>query len=82
INEAFGDTVNWDLIPMVAMDSMNLTSSNPVFGFNALGGAVALEMKNGRTWQGAAAEASTGSFGRLNASAEIGKRWDDWSIYA
>ncbi|MBL7372833.1 hypothetical protein INQ23_26330, partial [Escherichia coli] len=32
--------------------------------------------------QGAAAEASTGSFGRLNASAEIGKRWDDWSIYA
>ncbi len=81
INESFGDTVNWDMIPMAAVDSMNLTSSNPVFGFNALGGAVALQMKNGRTWQGNVAEVSTGSFGRFNATGEVGRRWDDWNAY-
>jgi hypothetical protein len=30
-NDAFGDTVNWDLIPPTAIDSINLEASNPVF---------------------------------------------------
>src|SRR5271154_6421630 len=33
-NDAFGDTVNWDLIPPTAVDSINLEASNPVFGLN------------------------------------------------
>lgn len=81
INESFGDTVNWDLIPMIALDMLNLTSSNPVFGFNALGGAVALEMKTGRTAEGTGAEFSTGSFGRRNVAVENGWRSDNWSSY-
>src|SRR4051812_8680324 len=52
INEVFGDTVNWDVIPDRAINRTNLLGSNPVFGLNALGGAIALEMKNGFTWQG------------------------------
>ncbi len=72
INEAFGDTVNWDLIPDVAINRVNLTGANPVFGLNALGGALAVEMKNGFTFQGGEAELSGGSFGRRGLSLEYG----------
>ena len=37
-NQPFGDTVDWDLIPNIAIDKINLEGSNPVFGLNALGG--------------------------------------------
>ena len=30
VNEAFGDTVNWDLVPAVAVNRLNLVSNNPV----------------------------------------------------
>jgi iron complex outermembrane receptor protein len=81
VNEAFGDTVNWDLIPDFAIDSMNLTSTNPVFGFNALGGAAAIELKNGFTFQGGEAEGSTGSFHRSSGIVQYGKSWGDWAVY-
>ena len=58
INEAFGDTVNWDLIPASAIDRADVWTSNPVFGLNALGGAVSIQMKNGFTYQGTSAEVS------------------------
>ncbi len=61
INEAFGDTVNWDLIPETAINGMTLSPSNPVYGFNALGGAVSIEMKNGFNYQGAEGEVRGGS---------------------
>ena len=32
INEVFGDTVNWDLIPQNAINGMTLVPSNPVYG--------------------------------------------------
>jgi iron complex outermembrane recepter protein len=48
-NEAFGDTVNWNLIPTNAIDRSDLWTNNPVFGLNALGGAINLTMKNGFT---------------------------------
>jgi iron complex outermembrane receptor protein len=47
LNEAFGDTVNWDLIPEAAIDRADIWTNNPAFGLNALGGAVSLQMKNG-----------------------------------
>ncbi|MCK5889337.1 MAG: Plug domain-containing protein, partial [Methylococcales bacterium] len=41
-NEPFGDSVNWDLIPQGAIDTMSLMpGSNPLFGLNTLGGAIA-----------------------------------------
>jgi hypothetical protein len=50
VNESFGDTVNWDLIPEYAINSVSLISgSNPVFGLNTLGGALSVKTKNGRT---------------------------------
>lgn len=73
INEPFGDVVNWDLIPMNAIASMNLVpGSNPVYGLNTLGGAISLQTKSGRTHQGGAIEASAGSWARKNAAAEYG----------
>ena len=51
VNEPFGDTVNWDLVPLEALDNAVLFStSNPVFGQNTLGGALALNTKNGFTY--------------------------------
>lgn len=48
VNEVFGDTVNWDLIPEASIHSMNLVGgANPVFGLNTLGGAISIETKNG-----------------------------------
>ncbi len=51
-NQAFGDTVNFDLLPDMAIDAMNLEGSNPVFGLNALGGALNVQLKNGFTYHG------------------------------
>jgi hypothetical protein len=81
VNEAFGDTVNWDLIPDFAIDSMNLTSTNPVFGLNALGGAAALDMKTGFTFQKLEFEALDGSFGRRQETAQYGRAWGNWAAY-
>jgi iron complex outermembrane receptor protein len=81
LNEAFGDTVNWDAIPENAIARADLWSSNPVFGLNALGGAVNLVMKNGFTWQGAEASLQGGSYGHGMASAQWGLEDRGFSFY-
>lgn len=73
INEAFGDVVSWDLIPMNALANMSLMpGSNPMFGLNTLGGAISMQTKRGYTHRGGAVELSGGSWGRYNAQAEYG----------
>ena len=73
INEPFGDVVNWDLIPMNAVEGMNLIpGSNPVFGLNTLGGAISIQTKSGRTNPGGQVELYGGSWGRVAGSAEYG----------
>jgi iron complex outermembrane receptor protein len=72
INEVFGDIVNWDFIPEKAINQMTLVPSNPVYGLNALGGALSLEMKNGFTYQGIEGEVSGGSYGRIGTSVQAG----------
>jgi outer membrane receptor protein involved in Fe transport len=73
INEPFGDTLNWDLIPESAIGSVNLIpGSNPLFGLNTLGGALSVQMKNGFTHPGHQAELYGGSFGRVIQAVESG----------
>jgi outer membrane receptor protein involved in Fe transport len=73
VNESFGDTVNWDLIPESAIDAVSLISgSNPVFGLNTLGGAISIQTKNGRDDPGTGIEAYDGSFGRHSLEAQTG----------
>ena len=81
VNEVFGDTVNWDLIPPQAIYSADVFTNNPVFGLNALGGAVSLQMKNGFLWQGFETQVTGGSFGRVSGQFEYGKLSDDYSLY-
>ena len=47
VNEVFGDTVNWDFIPEYAVQRIDLVPNNPIYGLNALGGALSVQMKNG-----------------------------------
>ncbi len=72
INEAFGNTVNWDLFPDVAIDRADLVSSSPLYGLNALGGAISVTMKNGFTYQGGELELSGGSFDQRSVVAQFG----------
>ncbi len=81
INEVFGDIVNWDFIPENAISSMTLVPSNPVYGLNALGGALSFDMKNGFTYQGVEAEAGGGSYGRIGTSVQAGGQNGNLSGY-
>ena len=73
INEPFGDLVNWDLIPQSAISSINLIpGSNPLFGLNTLGGALAIHTKSGFEYPGVAIQSYGGSFGRGAAEFEAG----------
>jgi iron complex outermembrane receptor protein len=81
LNEAFGDTVNWDAIPQNAVARMDVWSANPVFGLNALGGAVNMVMKNGFTHPGGDASLQGGSYGHGMASGEWGMTDGNFSFY-
>jgi hypothetical protein len=81
INEAFGDTVNWDLIPTGAIQSVAVVANNPAFGLNALGGAINVQMKDGFIYHGAEIDTMGGSFGRIQSSAQWGKQYDQFAVY-
>jgi hypothetical protein len=53
LNQPFGDVVSWDLIPLLAIGTTTLMpGSNPLFGLNTLGGALAIQTKDGSTSPG------------------------------
>ncbi|HYC25493.1 MAG TPA: Plug domain-containing protein, partial [Roseiarcus sp.] len=80
-NEAFGDTVNWDLMPTVAVRSIDIVSNNPAFGLNALGGAISVQMKNGFTSPGGSLDVMGGSYGRAQSALQWGKQVDNIAVY-
>jgi len=83
INEPFGEVVQWDLVPLFAIDEAQLMpGSNPLYGLNSLGGSLALRLKNGFRNPGTAASALGGSFGRSHAVMEYGGSGGGWGLYA
>lgn len=72
LNQPFGETVNWDLIPERAIRSVTLQGSDPTFGLNALGGSLAVRLKSGFEAPGGEAAISGGSFGRSRAELQYG----------
>lgn len=80
-NQPFGDTVNWDLIPDIAIDHINLEGSNPVFGLNALGGALAVQMKNGFIYHGGEVDALGGSFDHYEGDMQYGVQAGNVAAY-
>src|SRR5262249_26858509 len=53
----------------------------PVFGLNALGGALAVELKTGRSFQGIGGEVAIGRVGKRQLGVEAGVRRSGWSAY-
>ena len=91
VNEPFGDSVNWDLIPASSIGSIQLIpGSNPAFGLNTLGGAIAVYTKSGSSEYparpGGSITLSGGSFGRRTLGFEAGGKAADpvgnWDWFA
>jgi iron complex outermembrane receptor protein len=81
INEAFGDIVNWDFLPSNAINNVAVVTGNPVFGLNALGGSLVIDMKDGFNYQGAEIDTRFGSFGRKQVSTQGGMQSGNWAVY-
>jgi iron complex outermembrane receptor protein len=82
INESFGDVVNWDLLPATAISSMQLIpGSNPLFGLNTLGGALAINTKSGKEYPGFSMSLSAGSFNRKQVAVEYGGANGNWDYF-
>ena len=65
LNQPFGDVVSWDLIPKSAIASLSLNpGSNPLFGLNTLGGALAVQTKDGRQHPGTSLQVLAGAHRR------------------
>jgi len=72
LNLPFGDTVPFDVIPDAALAGMALTDASPVYGLNALGGAVVMTTATGFSDPGTVATASYGRFDERELSAATG----------
>lgn len=73
LNQPFGDVVSWDLIPRSAISTIALMpGSNPLFGLNTLGGALAIQSKDGLHNPGTTVQVMGGSWGRAAAEFETG----------
>jgi outer membrane receptor protein involved in Fe transport len=82
VNEPFGDVVNWDMLPMNALASVDVfPGSNPIFGLNTLGGAFALKTKDGFNNAGADVDILTGSFGRKQLQLEGGWNNGEFALF-
>lgn len=72
-NEPFGDVINWDALPPIAIDSLQvMPGANPLFGLNTLGGAISIRTRDGFDTTGGRALLSAGAFGRLRAEGDWG----------
>jgi len=81
-NEPFGDTVNWDLFSLSALESITLYSgSNPIFGHNTLGGALSLVTKNGFDFEHNELSLQWGSFGQKQVNLQSGGNAENWAYY-
>jgi outer membrane receptor protein involved in Fe transport len=75
INEPFGDVINWDMLPEAALARLSLVpGSNPLYGLNTLGGAIALETRSGLQDPGGEITLSGGAHGRRRADLAYGLR--------
>ena len=81
MNEPFGDVTLWDKIPNFAIGGMQLIpGSNPLYGLNTLGGAIAMQTKSGRDAKGASVELEAGSWNRQRYLAQYGGVSKDGSV--
>jgi iron complex outermembrane receptor protein len=61
--------------PNIAIKRVDLISSSPVYGLNALGGGISISMKDGFSYHGSDVELSGGSFGNHAAAVQYGAKF-------
>ncbi|WP_019881534.1 MULTISPECIES: TonB-dependent receptor domain-containing protein [unclassified Methylophilus] len=73
VNEPFGDVVNWDMLPLNALGSLDIfPGSNPLFGLGTLGGALSMKTKSGFDSKEGSLEYLGGSFKRNQFQGSVG----------
>jgi outer membrane receptor protein involved in Fe transport len=80
-NQPFGETVHFDLLPSAAIDRADLFDASPEYGLNALGGALAIATKTGRSAPGMFASVSSTNYGNKEGVLEAGWKGDRASAY-
>ncbi len=80
-NQPFGDTVNWDLIPNIAIGHLTAEGADPLFGLNALGGSFNITLKDGFTTHGGQADLSGGAFGTVQGDIQYGVQSGNQALY-
>lgn len=82
INEPFGEVVNWDLIPMNAIASINMIpGSSPMFGLNTLGGALSMTTKSGFSDHFLRTQFLTGAWGRQQTQFSNGIHGERFALF-
>lgn len=81
ISESFGDIVNYDFLPDNAIAGMSILGANPVYGLNAIGGAIGITMRDGFNFQGVEVDSRFGSFGHREGSLAVGARSGNWGVF-
>lgn len=80
-NLPFGDTVAMDLLPDVAVNTVSLRDNNPLYGLNALGGALVIATHSGQSAPGLSAGLGIGDHGRREAELAFGARGKSTSLF-
>lgn len=80
-NQPFGDTVPFDLLPDAAVEKIHLFDSSAVYGLNALGGAIAIETKTGRSAPGVMLSATGGRHDAYDIESSAGWASGAWSAF-
>ncbi|NWK96433.1 TonB-dependent receptor [Sphingobium lactosutens] len=80
-NQPFGDTVAFDLLPEAAIRKVSLLDASPVYGLNALGGAMLIETRTGLSDPGLEASMTGGRFDYREASVAGGFARGDFNAY-
>lgn len=80
-NQPFGDTVAFDLLPEAAIRKVSLLDASPVYGLNALGGAMLVETRTGLSDPGLEASMTGGRFDYREASIAGGLARGDFNAY-
>lgn len=83
MNEPFGDTVNWELIPRDAVAAVDvIPGSNPVYGANTLGGALSIRTRSGFTHPGSSLRLLIGEDGHVATGGHVAGHSERWGYFA
>ncbi|HVS64775.1 MAG TPA: TonB-dependent receptor [Thermoanaerobaculia bacterium] len=82
VNEVFGDVVDWASIPAFAVERVELApGSNPLFGLNTLGGAIAVVTRSGFDHPRVEADLGGGSWRRRWGALSAGGGGESWALW-